>query len=145
MTVTLQEITEQTLRSILDLQVSEAQKDFVAPNAVSIAQAHFSKNAWFRAIYADDTPVGFVMIYVDQDEPVYFVWRSMIDEQQQKKSYGKQAMQLVVEHVRGLPNAAELLISYVPGEGSPAAFYEKCGFVETGKLHGDEKEMKLTL
>ena len=106
MTVTLQEITEQTLRSILDLEVSEAQKSFVAPNAVSIAQAHFSKNAWFRAIYAGDTPVGFVMLYIDQDEPVYFVWRFMIDEQQQKKGYGKQAMQLVVVYVRGLPGAA---------------------------------------
>lgn len=145
MTVTLQEITEQTLRSILNLQVSEAQKGFVASNAVSIAQAHFSTNAWFRAIYADDTPVGFVMLYVDQDEPVYFVWRFMIDEQHQKKGYGKQAMQLLVEHVRGLPGATELLISYVPGEGSPAAFYAKCGFVETGKWHEGEKEMKLTL
>jgi diamine N-acetyltransferase len=85
------------------------------------------------------------MLYVDPDEPVYFVWRFMIDAQQQKKGYGKRAMQLVVEHVRGLPGATELLISYVPGEGSPAAFYEKCGFVETGKWHKGEKEMKLTL
>ena len=62
--ITLKEITEETLRSVLELEVSKDQKKFVAPNAVSIAQAHFSKNAWFRAIYANDTPVGFVMLYV---------------------------------------------------------------------------------
>jgi hypothetical protein len=30
---------------------------------VSIAQVHFRPEAWFRAICADDTPVGFVMLY----------------------------------------------------------------------------------
>jgi diamine N-acetyltransferase len=40
--ITLQEITEDTLKSILDLKVAKDQERFVAPNAVSIAQAHFS-------------------------------------------------------------------------------------------------------
>ena len=29
---------------------------------MSISEAHFWPTGWFRAIYADDTPVGFVMI-----------------------------------------------------------------------------------
>ena len=52
--------------------MSEHQKQFVAPNAVSIAQAYFSKEAWFRAIYADDTAIGFVMLCLGT---VAFLWR----------------------------------------------------------------------
>ena len=62
-TLTLREITEETVDSILNLKVSPAQEQFVANNAVSLAQAHFSKYAWFRAIYADETPVGFILLY----------------------------------------------------------------------------------
>ncbi|MCY4353780.1 MAG: hypothetical protein OXC09_03205 [Truepera sp.] len=58
--VTLREITADTLGSILNLSVSEDQERFVASNARSIAQAHFSEHAWFRAIYASEEPVGFV-------------------------------------------------------------------------------------
>ena len=58
------------MRPILDLNVGENQTEFVTPNSVSIAQAHFEpEHAWFRAIYADETPVGFVMMYGDPEAP----------------------------------------------------------------------------
>jgi DNA-3-methyladenine glycosylase I len=67
--VTLREVTKDTVRAICNLKVSESQNGFVAPNAVSIAQAYFAETAWFRAIYADDTPVGFLMLYKDTKKP----------------------------------------------------------------------------
>ena len=143
--VTLREITEETLRSILELEVADEQKKFVVSNATSIAQAHFSRYAWFRAIYADDTPVGFVMLYLDQDEPLYGVWRFMVDKDHQQKGYGSQAMLQAIDYVKSLPEARELLVSYAPGEGDPSPFYEKLGFVDTGEWMGDEKVMKLAL
>ena len=48
--VTLREITGDTVRTICALRVAPAQERLVAPNAVSIAQAHFEPGAWFRAI-----------------------------------------------------------------------------------------------
>jgi diamine N-acetyltransferase len=143
--VTLREITEETLWPVLKLEVAEEQRGFVASNAVSIAQAHFSEHAWFRAIYADDTPVGFVMLYLNQDKPLYGVWRFMVDEDHQRKGYGSKAMRQVIEYVKSLPKAEELLVSYAPGEGDPSPFYKKCGFVETGEWEGGEKVMKLVL
>jgi diamine N-acetyltransferase len=143
--VTLVEITGETLGPILRLQVSEDQKQFVAPNSVSIAQAHFEERAWFRAIYAGDEPVGFVMLYLDQDKPEYFLWRLMVGAEHQRKGYGYAAMQQVIEYVKSLPNASELKVSYVPQEGSPLPFYEKLGFVETGEVMEGERVMRLAL
>ena len=137
-TVTLREITRETVRDIMRLDVAEHQKEFVAPNSVSIAQAHFQPKAWFRAVYADDDPVGFVMVYVDTEKPEYFLWRFMIAADHQGKGYGRAALEQVIEHVRTLPNATELVTSYVPGEGSPGDFYLLLGFVDNGHIeHGE--------
>ena len=144
-TITLQEITRDTLRPILRLDVAESQRRFVASNAVSVAQAHFAPEAWFRAIYADKTPVGFVMLSDEPEEGEYFLWRLMIDEHHQRQGYGLQAVRLLIEHVRTRPKAKELLVSHVPGEGSPAGFYQELGFKYTGEEDDGELVMKLTL
>jgi len=69
--VSLRVLTEETLRPILAMsnQMLPGQEQMVAPNSVSIAQAHFSSKAWFRGIYAADTPVGFIMLYDDGTSP----------------------------------------------------------------------------
>ena len=143
--VTLQEISEETLWSVLDLEVSEDQKKYVAPNAVSIAEAHFSPYAWFRAIYAGQTPVGFVLLYLDEEEAEYDLWRIMIDKDQQRKGYGSQALDLVLEHVQTLPDAEELSLSYLPGEGDPSAFFRDFGFEDSEEWVDDEKILLLPL
>src|SRR5207344_311123 len=76
--VELREITKDSLRTVLDLAVEPEQEPYVAPNARSIAEAHFEPRAWFRAIYADDVPVGFVMAFRDPPKE-FWVWRFMID------------------------------------------------------------------
>ena len=143
--ITLREITSETVWPIMMLNVAENQKSFVAPNANSIAEAYFSKEAWFRAIYVGEDPVGFVMLYVDEKKPEYFLWRLMIASEYQGQGYGYQAMALVIAHVRGLPRAKELLTSYVPGEGNPSPFYYKLGFAETGEIMDGEKVLRLEL
>ncbi len=69
--VTLREITRETYRDVLFLKVSDAQEQFVASNSNSLAQALFHDEAWFRGIYADDVPVGFVMLEVWTKEGEY--------------------------------------------------------------------------
>lgn len=144
-TVTLREITEETVNAILNLRVAKEQENFVANNAVSLAQAHFSKHAWFRAIYADETPVGFILLFDNSAEPTYYLWRFMLDERFQRLGFGSKAIGLLVDYVKTRPNATELLLSYVPQEGGPKGFYESLGFVHTGKEHGGELEMRLVL
>lgn len=142
-TVTLRDIDADTVRDICRLAVAPDQERFVAPNAVSLAQAHFSEDAWFRAIYADDTPVGFVMLEDRPSEPLYFLWRYMIDARYQRMGFGRRAMHLVLEHVRGRPGATCLITSVVPEAGGPQPFYESLGFRLTGDFDDGEAVLRL--
>jgi len=146
-TVSLREITETTVYQIIKMSdtLSETQKKMVAPNAFSLSEAHFNEFAWFRAIYADETPVGFAMLYDDHTKPEYYLWRFMIAGPHQGKGFGGKAITLLVEYVKTRPDAKEFLLSVVPGEGSPEAFYRKHGFELTGKIEEGEKIMKLVL
>jgi len=129
----------------MDLEVAEDQGHLVAPNSMSIAEAYFEPKAWFRAIYADDDPVGFIMLYDDPETPKYYLWRMMLADGQQRKGYGKRAMDLLVEYVRTRPDATEIIVGSIPGEGSPQPFYEKYGFVATGEVKGGEVILRLAL
>ena len=143
--VTLREITADTVRAVCRLEVAPEQRGFVAPNAVSIAQAHFEPKAWFRAIYAGEEPVGFVMLSVDTETPAYYLWRFMVAAEHQGKGYGRRALDLVVEWLRDLPGATELLSSYVRGDAGPRDFYLGYGFEETGDVEEGEHVIRLEL
>jgi diamine N-acetyltransferase len=136
---------------VLRLAVSEAQRAFVAPNAWSIAEAHFHPEAWFRAIYADETPVGFLMLHDEELLPqprqrgFYLLWRLMIDARYQGFGFGRRAIELLVDHVRTRPHARTLLTSCVPGAGSPEEFYRRLGFRPTGRERHGELELELSL
>ena len=60
--VELVEITAANYREAFGLKVHPGQERFVASNAVSIAQAHFHPEAWFRLVRAGGVPVGFAML-----------------------------------------------------------------------------------
>lgn len=144
--VTLRPITKDTVRSILALKVAPAQERFVAANAVSISQAYFQREvAWFRAVYAGDAPVGFVMVEDDPEKASYCLWRFMIDARHQGTGIGRRALEQVIAHVRTRPGAKALFTSVVPGEGSPGPFYEKMGFVYTGEEDDGELVLRLDL
>ena len=151
--ITLKKVTRLNLRTILQLEVKPEQKKLVASNAISVAEAYFNKDAWFRAIYADNIPIGFAMIgdsslkYKNNPKhrPSYFLWRFMIDANYQGKGYGKEAMELIINHVKSRPKAKELLLSHSKSNGNAGDFYKKLGFEYTGKEIGDELVMSLEL
>jgi diamine N-acetyltransferase len=152
-TVSLREITGGTVRTITALDVSREQQGTVAPNSVSIAEAYFNKGAWFRAIYADDVPVGFVMLFdptlpdaepgYDMDSGDAGLWRFMIDHRYQGRGFGRKALDLVRTHLRSRPGIRRLLSSYVPGKHGPEAFYLNYGFSKTGRLCNKDREVEI--
>lgn len=144
-TVSLREVTKENLKSVLNLHVTKEQEKFVASNAVSIAEAYFAEDAWFRAIYVGEKPVGFLMISDIPEKAEYYLWRFMIDARHQGKGYGRQAMELLIQYIKTRPNAEVFYTSHRKGEGSPEGFYQKMGFEHTGEEENGEFFMKMEL
>ena len=141
MTITLREITEDNAQAVLALRLAPGQERFVTSVADSLAEAeeYPQGNPWFRAVYADGLPVGFVMLSwnVEPRPPEihgpWFLWKLLIDHRHQGKGYGREVVRQVAELV-GDQGGVELLTSHVPGEQGPAGFYARLGFVPTGEL-----------
>ena len=149
--ISLREITDENREAVLALRIAPGQDRFVSSVAESLEEAREipEGNPWYRAIYADDRPVGFVMLSwnVTPEPPriigPWFLWKLLIDEGHQRRGYGRQAVQLVADLVRG-NGATELKTSYAVGDGSPEPFYRRLGFRPTGDVD-DNGEIVLAL
>ena len=121
------------------------QEQFVAPVAVSLAQAYTEPDqAWPRLVYDGDEVVGFVMAHFDADAGTYYLWRLNVAAGQQGKGYGTFAVREVVAEAQRR-GASRLLVSYVPADGHPGPFYERLGFVPTGEMEDEEVVLALDL
>lgn len=148
--VTFRRISALTVCDVCELSetLSDEQRNMVADNGTSIAEAHFSENAWFRAIYAEETLVGFIMLHEGSDWddgidcPGVYLWRFMIARPFQGKGFGKKAIGLIVRDLRAR-GLGELFTSYGQGAGSPEGFYRGLGFEPTGEHYDDELEAVL--
>lgn len=151
MAVSLREITADSVRQITALAVAPEQQRFVASNAVSLAEALFNEEAWYRAIYLGDTPAGFVMLYdeslrsVPPAELQIGLWRFMIDRSFQGQGIGAAALEQVIAHVRSKNLFTSLEVSYVPGPGCAERFYLRAGFQHTGRVDNGEIVLELPL
>ncbi len=130
--LSLREITAETVRAICALETREDQAGFVAPNAVSIAQAYFNSAARFCAVYADETPIGFIMWRPASEPGACFLWRFMIDRRHQGQGHGRAALRLWLRDMK-IQGISRVETSYVAGEAGPRDFYRALGFAETGE------------
>lgn len=151
--ISLREITDDNRAAVEALSVTEEQAYYVASVTTSLRDADENPHArpWHRAVYADDEPVGFVMIAdgITVADPTfigpYYLWRLLVDQRFQRLGYGTAALDLVVAHVRTRPDARVLLTSHVVGPASPVDFYLRYGFRLTGAIHEDEPVLELAL
>jgi diamine N-acetyltransferase len=139
--IVLRELTAANRDEVFALSLAPGQDRFVSSveDSVQEAEAYPHANPWYRAIYAGDEPVGFVMLSWDcvprPPEIIgpWFLWKLLIDEHHQRRGYGRDVVRLVVDLLRE-QGAHELFSSYVTGDDGPGPFYERLGFVETGEL-----------
>jgi len=139
--IRLEPVTPENVRGVCELRVAPAQEHFVAPNAVSLAEAYVHPQAWCRAVYADGDLAGFVMLHDSAAGPGYMLWRLMVDQRFQGRGVGREVVRLVVEHVRQRPGARQLAVGAHRGEGGPGPFYESLGFVATGEVIDDDEDV----
>lgn len=141
----LKELDGSSFYPITLLEVFDNQKECVASNSFSMAQAYFHENAWFRGIYVNDEAVGFVMLKLDHEKSEYYLWRFMIDKNHQGKGYGKVALNKIVDFLKQFPEAKILKSSVDMGKASPLKFYLNYGFEETDDWDDGEKVILLSL
>ena len=145
MIIKLKPVDDQNRDAVLALSVREDQP-FVASNEVSLRQAE-ETNAEYPGvarpfgIYADDRLVGFCMFAFnpeDEDEDDrYWLWRFMIDKNEQGKGFGQAALQEIIKYFRD-NGADRLFLSTEPENELGLHVYQKAGFQKTGIIDDDE-------
>ena len=139
---------------MIKLEVNETQKNYVASNMFSLAEAYAVVASGGFAlpfgICLGDKPIGFLMVgyypdleyarrAFDDDEEIpdfiagsYLLWRFMIDKEFQGKGYGKEALRLALAFIRTRPcgPADRCWLSYEPENDVARNLYRSFGFEE---------------
>ncbi len=147
--VSLRPITDANRDAVEALAVTPDQRRFVSGVRESILEAAEEPDAkaLYWAIYAEETPVGFVMIANEVGSPDYiahYLWKLLIDERYQRRGFAAATLDLIVEYFRNR-GVGTMWTSAGQGEGSPVTFYERYGFERTGDLHGNETLLRLAI
>ncbi len=151
--ITFREVTNDNFKAIRKLSstLTPEQQKCVADNASSLAQAYLNQaDAWPRAVYLDETPIGFIMLHLhpeempEEDKPALYLWRFMIGGEYQGKGYGKKVMDMLVEKCRA-EGKKTLYLSCDTDGPMPYRFYINYGCVDTGKRDDDEQVLKIDI
>lgn len=91
--------------------------------------------------------VGYVMVIYDWDVPEYDIWHMMIDQDEQGRGYGGEALEQVLEYIGTKPFGDAGRVALTCSKGNPVArkLYESKGFAATGVEDEDEIELALTI
>ena len=132
--VTLEEINGHNFEAFMEMELPEHQRDFIASNAFSIAQARFYADYIPRGIYCDGEPAGFLLYDRRSNDSVgeYGIYRFMVDFPRQGKGIGRRAMALLLDELKAKPDARLITICYKPDNATARSFYQSFGFQETG-------------
>lgn len=149
----LRPVTRENWNVLIKLKVRDDQKGFVASNLYSIAESQFGadhEGHWDLhplGIYDGEVPVGFLMFGYSFDHPSQqaFIFRLMVADEFQGKGYGRSAMQCILDVFRADERIKEVGISYEPDNDVARKLYAALGFVETGRVLGEEDEAILRL
>ena len=145
MHISLRPVDDTNREAVLALSVRENQP-FVATNEVSLRQAAETNEEYPGvarpfAIYADDRLVGFCMFAfapkARDPEDRFWLWRFMIDKNEQGKGYGQAALGEILRYFRD-NGADRLYLSTEPENELGLHIYHKAGFRETGQISDDE-------
>lgn len=153
--VHLEELNKYNVWDVIELTVKKEQESFIAGNEWSLVHAYVGNKTegavYPFGIFDDDKAVGFLMIAYDYGEVCndpdapeisqknYFLWRLMIDEEEQGKGYGKKAVKLALEFVKTFPHgkADYCWLCYDKKNEVARKLYLSMGFQEIGEQDDD--------
>jgi diamine N-acetyltransferase len=156
----LEKVTWDNYWRVIHLQVSKEQRNFIATNTLSLAHAYLNTTenvpTWPFAIYFGKKIVGFTLLcyfgdrdsYLE-DNPIpfikssYHISRLMIDRRHQRRGYGKEALQQILEFFRSQPAGpgAYVTLYYEMENEAAKNLYASFGFVEYPESFKEGDEM----
>lgn len=140
--VELRPITEDNYKECLSLNASVDNADFVDPVAYSLAEAwvYYDDSRPF-AIYADDVMVGYVLMYVGEEN--HQIINFMIDSRFQRRGYGLAAAKLCVEYLCKEYNASRISLPVDPENIAAQRLWSRIGFEMTDDMEDGYVFMRL--
>lgn len=148
----IRKLNKNDLSPLIGLEVHPAQSDFVAPNAITMAQSIFEAGSEIYGLWDGDAAVGLIAV-IDMSHPDadldegddpdgLYIWRLMVAADRQGQGHGAAAMAFAAERCAEL-GRARIVLSAVDEKGTAIPFYEKIGYERTGRIISGEVEMAL--
>ena len=151
-------INKDNFYDVCMLDVNDEDKEFVASNKMSLAEAYLFKTMGAYvlpiAIYRNRVPIGFTMItkgnigdnikgeYINN----YCVLRMMIEAKHQNKGLGKLALKQLIEIIKSISvNETFIWVSTEEKNAKAIHVYEENGFKKTKDYCGEEIILKYDL
>jgi diamine N-acetyltransferase len=135
--VTLAPVTAENWRAVADLEVTEAQRAFVAAPTRYLALCAYD-GVWHPvAVGLGDRVIGFVMWAVDPDDGSCWLGGFLIDRRHQRQGYGRRALVALMAWLTQEHGYRRFALAYRP-ENPARVLYQALGFHETGEVDGDE-------
>ncbi|MCL1995737.1 MAG: GNAT family N-acetyltransferase [Defluviitaleaceae bacterium] len=160
MTIILKKISilDEQMPECIALSVLPEQRNFVASNAKSLAEAYDQNKIYEEdgkgfivvpyAVYEGDTMVGFAMYgYCPPDaedsdeqfnttEHYYYFWRLLIDKHHQGRGIGREVVRQVMAEIKTQPCGAAnfCYVSYEPSNIGSKTTFASYGFKEDGRI-----------
>lgn len=143
--VALREVSSANWREVMRVRAARQQTKWVAPIGTYLALCRYGGTWNPLAIEADGTVVGFLMWGRDPDDFSYWLGGVVVDRSQQRKGYGRAAIEAAIAMLRSKPACEGIALSYRPDNEVAARLYASLGFAETGETEGDEVVARLAI
>ena len=133
--VSLRPITKENFNECISLKVAEHQKELVATNVYSLAEAYVNPilhpfGIYNASAHHQKKPVMLGFTMYELEVAVGFILRLMIDEKYQRKGYGRAAMIEVIRRLKLHPEVEIIATSHLRKNEAAARLYESLGFVD---------------
>lgn len=137
MTISIREITADNWVDAIKLKVKDDQEDFIASNAISLAQSKFHPHLKCYGIYSDDEMVGFSALGTNPADGTLWIARHMVDTKHQGKGYGKARLKAIIQFMRVKFSPEIIFLDVAKNNKIATNLYIRAGFKNTGKTHGE--------
>lgn len=137
-------VTRDNWREVARLEVTEAQRAFVAEPVYYLALCAYGGLWQPLAIYTGEQVIGFLMWAVDSSDGSCWLGGILIDRNYQRRGYGRQAIQAAIAMLAKEHAHKTFALSYAP-DNPAKQLYHMLGFEETGEWEGDEVVARLSL